>query len=117
MIVKLLNEYHLEFLGLKGGCRGSSESTHVKIPHCWKSHALAQILLNQTGIPLKDSGNLMCIGNKVRKIMLKPMDKKTIRILRSVLCSAGPMETTCLFQLLLTAVFDQINIFLLRTTK
>ena len=35
MIVKLLTEYHLEFLSLKGGCRGSSESTHVKMPYCW----------------------------------------------------------------------------------
>ena len=30
MIVKLLTEHHLEFLSLKGGCIGSSESTHVK---------------------------------------------------------------------------------------
>ena len=37
MIVKLLTEYHLEFLSLKGGCTCSSESTHVKMPHCWKS--------------------------------------------------------------------------------
>ena len=44
MIVKLLTKHHLEFLGLKGGCRGSSESTHVKMPHCWKSHAAAQML-------------------------------------------------------------------------
>ena len=29
MIVKLLTEHDLEFLSLKGGCRGSSESTHV----------------------------------------------------------------------------------------
>ena len=29
---KLLPERHLEFLSLKGGCRGSSESTHVKMP-------------------------------------------------------------------------------------
>ena len=43
MIVKLLTQHHLEFLSLKGGCRGSSESTHVKMPHCWKSHALAQM--------------------------------------------------------------------------
>ena len=43
MIVKLLTEHHLEFLSLNGGCRGSSESTHVKMPHCWKSHALAKI--------------------------------------------------------------------------
>ena len=38
MIVKLLTEHHLEFLSLKGGCRGSSESTLVEMPHCWKSH-------------------------------------------------------------------------------
>ena len=44
MIVKLLTEHHLEFLSLKGGCRGSSESIDVKMPHCWKSHALAQIV-------------------------------------------------------------------------
>ena len=39
MIVKLLTEHHLEFLSSKGGCRGSIESTHVKMPHCWKSRA------------------------------------------------------------------------------
>ena len=42
MHVKLLTEQHLEFLSLKGGCTGSSESTLVKIPHCWKSSVLAQ---------------------------------------------------------------------------
>ena len=50
MIVKLLTEYHLEFLSLKGGCRGSFESTHVKMTHCWKSHALAQIFVVLTSI-------------------------------------------------------------------
>ena len=30
MIVNLLTEHHLEFLSLKGDCRGSPESTHVK---------------------------------------------------------------------------------------
>ena len=43
MIVKRLTEHHLEFLNLKGGCRGSLESKHVKMPHCWISHALAQL--------------------------------------------------------------------------
>ena len=43
MIVKLLIEHHLEFLSLKGGCRGSSESTLVKISNCWKSHAAAHM--------------------------------------------------------------------------
>ena len=30
-------EHHLEFLSLKGDCTGSSESTLVKMPHCWNS--------------------------------------------------------------------------------
>ena len=33
MIVKLLTEHHLEFLSLKGGCKGSFESTYAKMPH------------------------------------------------------------------------------------
>ena len=43
MTVKLLTGHHLEVLSLKGGFTGSSESTLVKIPHCWKSHALAHL--------------------------------------------------------------------------
>ena len=39
----LLAEHHLELLSLKGGCTGSSESTHVKMLHCWKSHAVAHL--------------------------------------------------------------------------
>ena len=44
MIVKLQIEHHLQFLSLKGGCRGSSESTLVKMPNWWKSHAAALII-------------------------------------------------------------------------
>ena len=44
MIVKLLTEHHLEFLSLKGGYTGSSKSTLVKMPHCWKSHVTAHLL-------------------------------------------------------------------------
>ena len=43
MIVKLLTEHYLDLLSLKGGCRGSFESTHVKMSHCWKSHVTAQL--------------------------------------------------------------------------
>ena len=45
--VKLVTEHHLEFLSLKGGCTGSSESTLVKMPHCWKSRVAAQMCLAQ----------------------------------------------------------------------
>ena len=37
------DKQHLEFLSLKGGCTGSSKSTLVKMPHCWKSCVAAQI--------------------------------------------------------------------------
>ena len=45
MNVKLLTEHHLEFLSLTGDCTGSSESTLVKMPHCWKSCVGAHLLL------------------------------------------------------------------------
>ena len=41
--VKLLPEHDFEFLSLNGGCMGSFESTLIKMPHCWKSHATAQM--------------------------------------------------------------------------
>ena len=43
MSAELLTEHHLEFLSLKGGLTGLSESTYVKIPHCWKSHVTAHM--------------------------------------------------------------------------
>ena len=58
MIVKLLTEHHLEFLSSKGGCRGWAKSTHLKMPHCWKSHATARIYI------LKESSN--AYSNRLR---------------------------------------------------
>ena len=52
LIVKLLTEHYLVFLSLIGGCRGSSESTPVKMSNCWKSQAAAQ--LNDEGIDNSD---------------------------------------------------------------
>ena len=43
MTVKLLTEHQLEFLSFKEGGTGSSESTLVKMPHCWKSHVAAHL--------------------------------------------------------------------------
>ena len=41
MTLRPLTEHHLEVLSQKGGCPGLSESTLVKMPHCWKSHVTA----------------------------------------------------------------------------
>ena len=43
MSLKLLTEQTLEFLSLTRDCTGSSESTLVKMPHCWKSHVAAHV--------------------------------------------------------------------------
>ena len=47
MSVKLLTKHHLEFLSLTASYTGSSESIHVKIPHCWKSHITAHIIFSK----------------------------------------------------------------------
>ena len=49
MRVKIMTEQHLEFLSLKGGCIGSSGSTLVKMPHCWKSHVVAHLPHDKKG--------------------------------------------------------------------
>ena len=43
MNIKLLNEHNLEFLSLKEGYTGSSESIHFKMPHCWKTHVTVHL--------------------------------------------------------------------------
>ena len=60
MIVKLLTEQHLEILSLKVDCTGSSESTLVKMPKCWKSHVMAQLFEPVHGI----SNNVVCVTSK-----------------------------------------------------
>ena len=42
-VFKLLTAHHFEFQNFKGGCTGLSESTLVKMPHCWKSHVTAHL--------------------------------------------------------------------------
>ena len=56
MTVKLLTEHRLEFLSLKGGCTGSSESTLAKMPHCWKSRHGSNVKF-YTSVPTK----LLCM--------------------------------------------------------
>ena len=63
MIVKLLIEHHFGFLSLKGGCRGSSESTLVKMSNCWKAHAAAHLTLNHVKLS----------NRRTRKVLIVPL--------------------------------------------
>ena len=71
MNIKLPTEHHLGFLSLIGGYIGSSESTIVKIPHCWKSHVAAQILLFQISVQnwLKWCG-VLCLRSRIKTATL-----------------------------------------------
>ena len=68
MTVKLLTEHHLEFLSLTRGCTCSYESTLVKMPHCWKSHVMALVILYLSYDVA--SGNEMTPYNKIFKSLV-----------------------------------------------
>ena len=64
-----LTEHHLQFLCLKEGCTGSSQSTLVKIPHCWKLYVAAHVVFINIKIQAKvgsvlhrTAGNYICTG-------------------------------------------------------
>ena len=62
MNIKLPTDHHLEFLSLKGGYTGSSESTLVKMSHCWKSHDVARMYARVSFVHfLVGSGSLVCL--------------------------------------------------------
>ena len=66
MTDKLLTEHHLEFLSLKGGCTGLSESTLVKMPHCWESHVTASyIFFNRVSDEKDARGYLQALASKM----------------------------------------------------
>ena len=48
MTVRMMG-HHLEFLSLKEAAQAHYESIHVKMPHCWKSHVAAQMLMKTDG--------------------------------------------------------------------
>ena len=64
MSVELLTEHHLELLSLKGGCTGTFESTYVKMPHCWKSRAAAQIVVAYLLTAVVISPRNICLESK-----------------------------------------------------
>ena len=90
MNVKLLTEHHLECLSLKGGCRGSSESTHVKMPHCWKSHALAHfVFVNEDAINIASILRLVYDASRQMLMLIESRlgasNKQIIRVTRNAI--------------------------------
>ena len=90
MTVKLLTEQHLEFLSLKGGCTGLTESTLVEIPHYWKSQVAAHmsslctlvILIANRNIP-EDLVNIF-MAHTLHIEILKQNIPKELQIKRNI---------------------------------
>ena len=84
MSVKLLAEHHLEFLCLKGGCTGSSESTHVKMPTLLEISCHGSIILFQehTELSNRRTEKPICVS-------IKPISAKWTYSL-NLLVSIGP---------------------------
>ena len=64
-----MTEHHLELLSLKEGCTGSSESTHVKMPHCWKSCVTAHFRIT-IGHHILLSFSTNCIADDTNRCLL-----------------------------------------------
>ena len=79
MSVKLLSEHHFEFLSLKGGCTGSSESTLVKMPQCWKSHVSAQIV-----VFMKHRAPTICLSMRMLSVLMQ-LDYCLLLLLKCVI--------------------------------
>ena len=77
MCVKLLTEHHLYFLSLKGGGTGSSESTLVKMSHCWKSHVAAHYRITQSIVTVNHEYTSRL------SVQYRPQDYNTFFILNS----------------------------------
>ena len=87
MTVKLVTEHHLEFISLRRDCTGSSESTLVKMPHCLKTHAAAQMLSlcsSNSGdtawklLPIAEEYQLKSIKKKCSDALMK-----TLKLMRA----------------------------------
>ena len=82
------------FLSLKGGCTGSSESTLVKMPHCWKSHA--------------QTDQSLCLSLKY-SMSVKLLDEHLLEFLSLKGGCAGSCESTLVRLLEITCTYAQTD--------
>ena len=79
MTLKLLTKHYFEFLTLPGDSMGSSGSTLVKMPHCWKSHVTAHLMIldGQTGRKTLQQCKTISLPLDA---LIKVINKLTIRV-------------------------------------
>ena len=105
MSVKLLTEHHLEFLSLKGGSTGSSESTLVKMPHCWKSQVTAHF--NSIMYIIITHGSLV-ITIQVKVVTERSKFHSLLKI-RVKSCNLGHQVNSYLFHILIIGIKNELT--------
>ena len=104
MTVKLLTEQHLEFLGLKGDCTGSFESTLVKMPHCWISHVV--VYFSNKSEVVENLSEIYNVGTFVEIKEMQDLGDKGLRMIlmghRRLVYLVSGIFPTCFFNLLMT---------------
>ena len=97
MYVKLLTEHHLEFLSLKGGCTGSSESTlvkcHIAGNHMSRLIHCLQQLCGPPFIPRAQTGSNTTCRRKPCQNLIDVVGRNVIKRERSQQNVAGWEET------------------------
>ena len=83
MNIKLLTEHHFEYLSLIAGCTSSSESTLVKMPHCWKSRVAAQFCLLQV-VNRDNRTEDYFVLSKVLSVQLDRLPKNKLMLLKKI---------------------------------
>ena len=85
MTLKLLTKHYFEFLILPGGSMSSSGSTLVKMPHCWKTHVSAHLMIldGQAGRKILQqcktiSLPLDALIKVINKLIISTLDKQRI---------------------------------------
>ena len=114
MTLRLLTEHHLEFLSLNGGCTSSSESTVVKMPHCWKSNVAAHLFFSSSDgchranfwLHIHQSNKyLVAIDTKLYRVNIHA---KTTKIEYNVL-NTSILNTTCYNSIMFHDTYQILN--------
>ena len=84
--LRLLTEHHLEYLSLKGGCTGSSESTLVKMPRCWKSRYGSDVIFYFFSLTLECADEDGMRYRSVMSSLLQEYGGVSIYVKAQILC-------------------------------
>ena len=109
-----MTQHHLVFLSLKGGCRGSSESTLVEMPHSWISYVTAHDMVSTR----ENLSSEVCKLHRCRPACTSRQSDQRLcyPLLESIICTLATGEIS-IFQLVSVAEETGLKLALSETPK